>query len=57
MKSRIHLILFFAAIICGCKKQQDDRFVDPDLMPQGVFTAIVSVNNEIYTVIDNKLYK
>jgi len=39
------------------QKTARHRFVDPDLMPQGVFTAIVSVNNEIYTVIDNKLYK
>jgi hypothetical protein len=28
-----------------------------DLIPQGILSSIVSVNNEIYTVIGNKLYK
>jgi len=29
----------------------------PDLVPSGFFSAIISTNNEIYTVIGNKLYK
>ncbi|HET9745508.1 MAG TPA: kelch repeat-containing protein [Chitinophagaceae bacterium] len=29
----------------------------PDLIPSGAFTSVASVNDEIYAVIDNKLYK
>ena len=29
----------------------------PDLVPPGIFSSIVSVNNEVYTIINNKLYK